>query len=455
MKRTLLLVLSILISVASFAQISPVYTNAFQHVLDSVCKKNKIKGVSAAIYRPGEGIWTGTYGESHAGTPITSDMILPIGSNTKTFVSAAILKLQEDGKIKLEDTIGTWITHKYVNGQITVKQLLIHTSGLADYTNDTAFFVAMNADYNKVWQPEDMYQFIDTAVAAPGATWKYCNTNYLLAGIIVSKIANKPLEQALRDLILTPQNLQKTFLFPQEQPTGVIPHGWSANVTGKLADMYTEIGYTNTAFLSMATGAGAYVSTAEDNVKFWHALMSGQIINAGSLAMMKDMYPLAPTQGYGLGLMKSSLNGRSIYSHGGTCFAFLNENLYDSVGGVYITVLSNQDSITNDLLHARVLGALHKITVKMPALGIKDMNTELAEAKIYPNPATDRLHIALSETGNNASVVIVDMTGKVAYSGSLKDGDNEISLSNFATGLYMTRINNNGLIQTQKIQVIK
>lgn len=458
MKKTLLLFLALAICTAGFAQISEVYTNAFQHVLDSVCKKNKIKGVSVAIYRPGEGVWTGTYGESHAGTPITPDMILPIGSNTKTFVSSAILKLQENGKISLSDTIGTWITHKYVNGQITVKQLLNHISGLADYTRHPGFFTALNADYNKIWQPEDMYQFIDTAVAAPGAKWEYCNTNYLLAGIIVSKVANKPLEQALRELILTPQNLQKTFLFPQEQPTGVIPHGWSSlSANAPMADMYESIGYTNTAFLSMAAGAGAYISTAEDNVKFWYALMSGKIINANSLAMMKDMYPLTATQGYGLGLMKLSMNGRMVYSHGGTCFAFLNENLYDSVGGVYITVLSNQDSIDNSLLSARVLAPLHKLTLKMPALGVQDVNTTASnEVKLYPNPATDNLQLILDKTAGKAIIELIDMMGKTVYRGTVQQGNNMISLANIPQGLYVARVSTEGrTLHTQKLQVVK
>src|SRR5690606_4153707 len=191
-------------------------------------KKFNIKGVSAAILIPGGGIWTGTYGESHQGAPITSDMYLPIGSNTKVFTSAIILKLQEDGKLSIDDTIGTWLHNiPFVDGQITIKQMLNHTSGLFSYTNHTNFFAALNADYNKVWQPEDMLQFIDTPDFAPGTSWSYSNTGYLLAGLIIKQILNEPFEVSVRKMILDPQGLQHTFTYPAEKPQGTIPHGWS------------------------------------------------------------------------------------------------------------------------------------------------------------------------------------------------------------------------------------
>lgn len=455
MKRTLLLFIALATYVSGFAQISPAYTNAFGHVLDSVCKKNNIKGVSVAIYRPGEGIWTGVYGESHAGVPITPDMHFPIGSNTKTFIATLILKMQENGLLNINDTIGTWIQHPHVNGQITIKQMLNHTSGLYNYTNNDDFFIALNSDYNKIWNPEDMLQFIDTPSFAAGKSWEYSNTNYLLAGIIISKIMSKPVEQVLRDMILTPQNLNHTYFFPQEQPDGVIPHGWSEYGTPlKLTDMYVELGYTNTAFLSMATTAGAIISTAEDNVKFWNLLMTGKIINSSSLALMKDFVTINTQNAYGLGLFRySKLNGRVIYDHGGTCFGFLNENAYDSVAGTCITVLSNQDSIDNNMLFTRVIAPLHKIVAKMPPLGITDVET--VSAGIYPNPASDNLHVSITGNTNNANVEITNITGRLVYSGKLNQGDNIISLSNFGSGLYIARINTDSLIQTQKIQVIK
>jgi D-alanyl-D-alanine carboxypeptidase len=189
MKRSLFFLVALLGCFSLHAQISPLFTAHFQHIVDSVCKKNNIKGVSVAILIPGDGIWTGVYGESHAGVPITTDTYFPIGSNTKTFTASILLKMQENGMLSLDDTIGTWLQNiPNVNGQITIRQMLNHTSGLYSYTDTSAFFTAMNSDYHHIYQPEDMLQYISTPVFAPGTKWEYSNTNFLLAGLIIKQV---------------------------------------------------------------------------------------------------------------------------------------------------------------------------------------------------------------------------------------------------------------------------
>jgi len=454
MKKLFLLLFSVLtLSFHASAGISGVYTYKMQHLLDSLCTKYKIKGISAAIYIPGDGLWKGVSGESENGVPLTTDMYLPIGSNTKTFTSAIILKLQEDGKLSINDTIGTWIQGQpNINGQITVKQLLNHTSGLYDYTQHPGFFSALNADFTKVWQPEDMYQFIDAPVAAPGAPWEYCNTNYLLLGIIIKSVTGQPLAKAYRDMICTPQQLAHTVFYPDEQPNGTIPHGWTASLGTHLEDMQLTYNWTNIAFLSMANAAGAILSTAEDNVMFWHGLMSGNIINSNSLAQMKDFINLGGGSSYGLGLFRMKpVNGRTTYGHGGTCFGYINENLVDSVSGVCITVFSNQDSLGNNFLFNKVVMALHKLTTQMPPASVG--NTEAGQSiSIYPNPANNVLNIH-AESG--AVFQLCDMTGKTVISTTLTTANETIQVGQLTPGLYLSRISKNGVpLQTQKLQIV-
>lgn len=458
--KKLLLFASLFITVFAQAQIHPVYQQLFQHTLDSVCEKNKIKGISAAVLIPGGGTWTGVYGESHAGTPITKDMYLPIGSNTKTFVATVILKMQENGQLNINDTIGTWFPNdSNINGQITIKQLLNHTSGLYDFTGHPGFFAALNADYNKVWQPEDMLDFIDSPVAAPGAKFEYCNTNYLLAGLIIKQIRNESFEVTVRNMILTPLGLNHTTVYPAEQAqTGTIPHGWSITASGgtKQQDLMVTYNFSNIAFLSMAYTAGNILSTAEDNVKFWNGLMSGQIINSSSMAMMKEFVFISSGYQYGLGLMRiNPINGRPIYAHGGTCPGFLNENLIDSVNSTCITVLSNQDSINNGLLFSRVVAALHKITVNMPPAAVAGITGTPSDIILYPNPAVNTLNIKTS-LRQPAQYGIYDISGRMLLSGELKDKIASISVASLPAGLYMTRIYNaEGVLHTEKLQISK
>lgn len=439
------------------AQISPIYQGLFQHILDSVCQKNHIKGVSAAILIPKEGTWKGAYGESYAGEPITTDMVLPIGSNTKTFTASTILLLQEKGLLNINDTIGKWLQNiPNVNGQITIKQLLNHTSGLNDYTQNPAFFTALNSDYNHVWQPEEMLQWIDAPNFAPGASWDYSNTNFLLAGLIIKKIQNESYDQSVRKLILDPQGLTSSFTYPAEIPNATIPHGWSVLVSQHLEDLQVNYNFSNIAFLSMASSAGAIMSTAEDNVKFWNNLMAGQIINSTSLAQMKEFVYINANNGYGLGLFRlQPVNGRKIYNHGGTCFGYLNENLFDSVSGVCITVLSNQDSVDNDALFNKLVTALHKATIHMPPAAVADVQGN-ADINIYPNPAADVVQVHAGHMASGSVLEVFDMAGRIISKQPLQEGLNTISLREVANGLYMTKITGNGrLLYAGKIQVLK
>ncbi len=455
MKKALLLFVLILQFSASEAQIPPAYNGAIQYVLDSLCAKRNIKGVSAAVLIPGMGVWKGTHGVSYGNVPLTTDMFLPIGSNTKTFTASIMLKLQENGQLSLDDTIGKWLHNiNNVSGQITIRQMLNHTSGLYNYTNNPAFSVALNSDYTHLYQPEDMLPFIDTPDFAPGTSWAYSNTNFLLAGLIIKQILGEPFNASVRNMILTPRNLQNTVTFPAETPSATVPHGWSVNGSGTtLEDIQATYNWDNTAFLSMATSAGAIESTAEDNVHFWDDLMTGKIINSASLQEMMTTVNIGNGAGYGLGIFRyNSVNGHTGYCHGGTCFGYINENFRDSVNGICITLLSNQDSINNNQLFNWVLVPLHKYLLKLPPAGIIDVNS-MPAVSIYPNPASDMMHV---QTDVAATVELYDMTGKPVMNRAIAKGDTELSLSAMATGLYIARISHDGtVLHTQRVQVVR
>ncbi len=458
MKKAGLLLVILFLSVAVRAQIAPAFTAHFQHIVDSVCAKNNIKGVSVAILIPGEGTWTGVYGESFAGEPIRKEMYFPIGSNTKTFASTILLKMQENGLLSLDDTIGTWLQNiQNVSGQITVRQLLNHTSGLYSYTDTSAFFAAMNSDYNHIYQPEDMLQFISTPRALPGAKWEYCNTNYLLVGLIIKKILNQPFDAVVRSMVLTPQGFSNTVTYPAETPPDTIPHGWYSSSATTIGDMQVDVGWSNKAFLSMASSAGDIVSTAEDNVKFWHELMSGQIINNASLTQMKTFMP-APFgryNMYGLGLFRGVLNNRVFHAHGGTCFGYLNENLVDSVSGVCITVLTNQDYVANDAIFNRLVKPLHKYLLALPPAGITEVNNE-PSITMYPNPATNVLTVGVGNLDQPAVLEIYNAMGRKQLSQQLGRGTTSVAVDALPTGMYIARVVCNGTqVYNQKLQVTR
>lgn len=344
------------------------YTSRLNKVLDSVAIVQNLKGVTAVVYIPNKGIWKKAFGQSHSGVNITTDMQLPVGSSTKTYVAALMLKLQELGMLNLNDTIGKWIKNvPNVNGSITIKQCLNHTSGLFNYVANTDFNNAVLGNLSKIWRPEELLQFVEAPYFAPGDGWEYSNTGYIVAGMIVSKVTNMTAKDALRKYILSPLGFTNTVFFPDEPATRPFPHFWTMefSTSGQLEDLNTIPGYSTASINSTASTAGAIVATAEENALFYNALMKGKIINPASLAEMKDVVVagnLGVKYGLGLFLMEQVFNGRTVFNHGGLITGSNCYNLYDTSSGVCISIIMNQEPVVGNE-GVILVQALHKETL--------------------------------------------------------------------------------------------
>jgi len=445
----------------SVAQISNATSQRLDMVFDSLCLKYTLKGASAAILVPNTGTWTRAYGESYAGAPIRKDMLMGIGSNTKTFVASLMLKLQEMKKLSLDDTIGKWVINKKnIRGQITIRQLLNHTSGIFSFTEHPHFFDSVNADPFRIWQKEELYGFVNAQYFTPGKGWRYSNTNYVLAGIIIEKVMNKPIETLLQEMIFTPQGLTNTFYFPQQAPSLEIAHQWSKSINNtSLIDLAT-IGWSNNAMFSMASSAGAIMQTAEDNAKFWDKLLSSKIINQSSLNEMMTYADIGGGDGYGLGIFRYTknvgINDRTFYSHGGTNIGFINENMVDSTSRICFSILTNQDDISNDDLLAVFISALQKVTIDM-STGIENIVYNERAIRVYPNPATNELYVDMEHLTRKMFINFYDISGKLVLSEEAFGNKTHISTELLGGGFYYFKLTSPEglLITTQKIQIIR
>lgn len=434
MKKQLLVLVILLTSITQLsAQITPFMQERFQHTLDSVGNRYKFKGISAAILIPGQGVWKGTYGISHEGAPLTTDMALGMGSNTKTFICALLLQMQDSGLIALDDTIGKWIQgYPNINGQITIRQCLNHTSGLAEYfsqgINDSLF-----GNPAKIWTKQEMLSIVGAPLAAPGATWGYCNTNYIIAGVIIESVLGKPAYQAMREWVLNRKQYNQTFFHGENNPTPVA-HQWTMNLQpGQLTNMNEFQVNIIEQLYSLASTAGAMRTTAEDNVRFWHDLVSGNLLSPRGWNEMTTLVPIGSNQFYGLGIFLKSrnINGRTIWSHGGTYLGSISENLVDTTSGIAVSVLTNQDSFSNIFVINTIERALHRATLNMPATGVAEMSQE--KAKVYPNPAQNELLIEFAGV-DPVSYTIMNIQGKVVQQSGFS---REIDVSGLQDGMYI------------------
>jgi CubicO group peptidase (beta-lactamase class C family) len=296
---------------ATSSNFDPAWANRLQTVLDSVMKANPTsKGASVAVYTPEEGMWTGVSGISHPGVPITPDMRFGIGSNTKLFIAVAILKLQEEGVLTLDDHLYQWLLPiKNVDSTATIRQLLTHQSGIFDFWNDrpAMYMDSVWADTSRFWSAQETLATIGKPNFAPGKGYSYSSTNYLLAAMVIEAATGKTWVQKLHDLIFDPLNLDSTFVGGFEPRNGPV----AAELDAQYNILITKSPMT--AEYSQINAGGAILSTASEMVQWYKTLFSGSIISKTSLEMLLSF---DRSSLYGLGILENELYAHNYYHFG-------------------------------------------------------------------------------------------------------------------------------------------
>ena len=257
-----------------------------------------------------------------------------IGSNTKTFVAVVVMQMVQEGKVGLDEPIETYlpglIKGEGVDGsKITVRQLLQHTSGLPDF-EETLFGTTDVFQYRYHYvTPRDI---LDSALSKPaqfepGAQWKYTNTNYIVLGMLIERVSQRPVGEQIDERIVKKLGLSHTY-FPaqgEEKIRGTHPRGYHLNGEGKLEDI-TEMDP------AWAWAAGAMVSTPSELNTFFQAVFDGRLLTQASIDEMKNgavdaSSHLGPGTVYGLGLIGTPLScGGTSWGHGGTIHGYQTDN---------------------------------------------------------------------------------------------------------------------------------
>ena len=301
---------------------------------------NNIKGMTASVYLPGQGIWQGKAGVSFAGQPITQDMEFGIASNTKLFVATIMLKLAENNVISLNDSLNKWLpTFSNIDPNITIKQLLNHTSGISDPIFISPWTDTIQANPTRVFTPEEVLTWVGAPLFPKGTSWGYSNVNYILAAMIAKNATGFHISTLIRDSILTPLNLNNTFYDVEESIVGTLAHRWWNGGSGSVTD------YHNVSRVGLNTAggaAGSLFSNSSEMSQWYHALFSGQILNNSSVAELKYFIPTnSPVQQYSLGLFRETTQGLAYWGHGGDTWGYKTKMIYDSCMETVVCALSN------------------------------------------------------------------------------------------------------------------
>ncbi len=207
--------------------------------------------------------------------PMTTTDRFRIGSVSKTFTAAAILLLRDDGVLTLDDPLSRWVPG--FGTDPTLAEVLNHTSGLGEYL----FEDVVQSERTRVWTDAEL---LDVARSKPptdaiGARFRYSNTNYLVAGAVITAASGMPWPEFLRTRLIDPHGLDDTFVAGYETVEGGRAEGY--DVTG---DAPVEV--ASTFHQTVASGAGAMVSDGDDLLRWAHALYSGEVFSADGLRDM-------------------------------------------------------------------------------------------------------------------------------------------------------------------------
>jgi D-alanyl-D-alanine carboxypeptidase len=315
-------------------------TAKLQQAIDAyVTQRAPIEGLSGAALqidrgagRPIISVFAGDDGLTDA-KPISADTLFQIGSNTKEFTAALILKLEAAGKLKLDDTIGKWLPQYPAWKDVTIRALLQMTSPIPNYSETVAIGEIQAADIHHQFSAEDLIGSVDPGAGhhfPPASGWFYSNTNYILAGLIIEAASGLGYEQALTTMLLEPLGLHDTFYAdgPHPGPAAAGPH--LARVPRALFLLQDCLDYQpqpchistvapligkdmRTGNLSWAAEAGAIISNPRDLALWIRALYEKRVIpekqlgEMTTLVSMKTGQPVADVSpddpsAFGLGL---------------------------------------------------------------------------------------------------------------------------------------------------------
>ncbi len=342
--QTALFTFSLFFSVALTAQ------NLEQQVDEILSEQYERQGPGAAalIYKDGDVIYRKGFGYANIELDVKMkpEHVFEIGSITKQFTAIAILMLEEQGKLKVEDDITKFIPDYPSNGKsITIHQLLNHTSGIKSYTNMQSFQQKARTDMT----PSEIIDFVKNEPMDfdPGEQYLYNNSGYVILGHIIEVVTGTSYEEFVQKKFFDKLGMTNSY------------YGSHSKVIKNRAYGYSDRGgYVNADYLSMTLpyAAGSLMSNVDDLLKWQKALNTYQLISKATYEKAINGSTLNNGEkiGYGYGLGAGTIQGSKSISHGGGIFGYTTQGIYLPEEDVFVSVLTNCDctspgSITNKI----------------------------------------------------------------------------------------------------------
>jgi len=324
--------------------ISPELSSRIDRIAEQVLEATGVPSASVAVVQHGKLVYSHAYGSARLATdsapavPATPEMRYSIGSISKQFTAAAVLMLQEQGKLSLDDSVGKYIPGLTRGSEVTIREMLSHTSGYQDYWPEDYVMTPM-------LQPETAQQILDTWAKKPldfdpGTEWQYSNTNFFIAGRIVETVSGEPLFQFLTDRIFRPLGMTSVWNSDAKQLKPPDATAYYRHALGPLRPAPNE-------GAGWMFAAGELAMTAHDLALWDESLFAQSLLKPESYKQMFTEVKLKDGKGteYGLGVEVRDRDGHRSIEHSGEVSGFVSDNEVLIDDGAAVAVLTNQDAV--------------------------------------------------------------------------------------------------------------
>lgn len=396
MFRLLFFTAGLLSSAISVAQgVNRQQLNAY---LQALQQQERFMG-NVVIYEKNKQIYRYNGGMADIATQakLSDSTLFRIGSVTKTYTATLILKAIEEKKLSLTQTIDKFFPALPQATKITVQQLLNHHSGVANFTNSDGFGEwAMDARTGD--------ELLARIIAGgsdfePGTKGEYSNSNYVLLSLLLQQVYQKPYRAILEEKIITPLRLKNTEFGPS-------PDSKKVKASGYIFD--TEWKTKSFTHLSIPSGAGAIVTTADDLALFVSALFQPKIITAKSLALMETI-----TDGYGLGLFRQVVGGDTVYTHDGVIDGFYSFYYYFPKKDLVYVFLANARNYDLKKINETVFRAIAGESIDIPVFNAFKVTAEMLQQ--YAGTYTSEQAPLIITISNKDNTLLAHPMGQQVY----------------------------------------
>jgi D-alanyl-D-alanine carboxypeptidase len=324
---------------AAHRQLDPSVSKKLDKAITDVMRRAGVPGVTVGLWIPGKGRYVRSFGVADKRTHarMSPRLNIRIGSETKTFTITGLLRLVDQGKVKLDDPISRYVSGVPGGTKITLRQLAEMRSGLFSYSEDPGFDKALMSNPRKPWTPRQLlsYAFKHPAKFKPGAKFDYSNTNTILLGLAIEKVSGQSLRDFLRHEVFEPAHLKHTVFPKGAEFPAPHAHGYTnQTLNGKTADA------TNWD-PSWGWAAGAIISDLNDLHAWARTLATGSLLSAKTQAQRLRFLPTGfPGTGYGLGIF----DNHGWIGHNGSLPGYQAAVVYLPQTKASLVVLSNTDT---------------------------------------------------------------------------------------------------------------